>query len=588
MLQNKVDEVLDSRALEAAALERSENREIPKTPSSTAAGFNIGSVWQNALSLLQRSLDAQIFAAWIAQLSIQHYELAVSDDNLRRALVLDLGAPNKFCCDHVKRTYGQQISAALAQAAEVQIVEVSYRVVNDVATITTRNISQGRVSSAGQSTNGLSRIGGLKIQIPAARQAESGQNDSQAGTGHSASNGAGFNGAVSNGAVSNGAVSNGAVSNGAVSNGTVSNGTASNGAALNGAAHSLARKTVRKPAFDFCNLNSKYNFSNFVIGQCNQFAHAASLRVAENPGGSYNPLFIYGGVGLGKTHLVNAIGNAARRRGKNVLLVSSEVFVNELISSLRSNRMQQFKEKFRSLDLLVIDDIQFIIGKERTQEEFFHTFNALYQRRSQIVITSDKVPQELTGLEERLRTRFACGLSADLQAPDFETRVAILQKKSESEQISLPDDVAQFLAEKIDTNVRELEGALNRLNAVSAINRIPITLELAEGALRTLVPDKTREITIELIQKTVAERYNTSVKDLIGKRRTQNIALPRQVAMHLARRLTTCSYPEIGSLFGGRDHSTVIHANRVIVERLKSDSQLIEDLEVLERRLRGR
>lgn len=345
-------------------------------------------------------------------------------------------------------------------------------------------------------------------------------------------------------------------------------------------------RTVRQS--DSSSLNPKYNFSNFVVGACNQFAHAVGLRVSEMPGANYNPLFIYGGVGLGKTHLVNAIGNASKRRGKNVLLVSSEIFVNELIAALRSNQMQQFKEKFRSLDVLIIDDIQFIIGKERTQEEFFHTFNALHQRHSQIIITSDKVPQELTGLEDRLRTRFASGLSADLQAPDFETRVAILMKKSESENIDLPQDVARLLAEKIDTNVRELEGALNRLHALSSLNRAPITVDLAESALRTIVPEKTRELTTEFIQKTVAEKYNTTLKDLLGKRRTQNIAFPRQVAMYLCRRLTTCSYPEIGALFGGRDHSTVIHANRVIEEKLRCDAALRAEVEEIERKLKGK
>ena len=335
-------------------------------------------------------------------------------------------------------------------------------------------------------------------------------------------------------------------------------------------------------------INPDYNFNNFVVGACNQFAHAVSARVSRELGGSYNPLFIYGGVGLGKTHLANAIGNVARKEGKKALLMSSESFVNELITALRSNKMQQFKERFRSLDLLVIDDIQFIIGKECTQEEFFHTFNALHQRKSQIVLTSDKIPQELTGLEERLRTRFSSGIAVDLQAPDFETRVAILMQKSEAKDFDLSIDVAQFLAEKIDSNVRELEGALNRLQAICALNNELLTVDLAEDALRTIVPEKTREITIELIQKIVAERYGTSVKDLLGKRRTQNIALPRQVAMFLCRKLTTCSYPEIGALFGGRDHSTVIHANRVVTKRITTDSDLASNIDWLERKLKGK
>ncbi len=293
------------------------------------------------------------------------------------------------------------------------------------------------------------------------------------------------------------------------------------------------------------------------------------------------------GVGLGKTHLANAIGNASRRRNKKVLLVSSETFVSELIASLRSNRMEQFKSKFRSLDLLIVDDIQFIIGKERTQEEFFHTFNELYNRHKQIVITSDKVPQELTGLEERLRTRFASGLSVDLQTPDFETRVAILTKKAEAEGLEVPDPVSRLVAERIDTNVRELEGALNRLKALSSLHRSPITIELAEQVLQSLSRGKTAEISSEAIQKAVAERFNVSLNDLLGKRRTQNIALARQVAMYLCRRLTGYSYPEIGALFGGRDHSTVIHANKIVTERLSLESEFRCDVQQLERRIRG-
>lgn len=341
----------------------------------------------------------------------------------------------------------------------------------------------------------------------------------------------------------------------------------------------------RRGSFGPSNLNPKYEFSNFIVGACNQFAHAVSRHVSEHPGTSYNPLFIYGGVGLGKTHLVNAIGNAARQQGKNALLISSEYFVNELIASLRSNRMPQFKDKFRSVDVLIVDDIQFIIGKERTQEEFFHTFNALHQKHSQIVITSDKVPQQLTGLEDRLRTRFASGVSADLQAPDFETRVAILQKKASAERFELPSEVAELLAQRITSNIRELEGALNKLQALSSLNNEPITRGLAENTLSMFSPTKAYEITVELIQKTVAEYYRSTLKDLVGKRRTKTVALPRQVAMYLCRKHTINSYPEIGTLFGGRDHSTVIHAKRLIEERLREDKQLKTDIASIEHRL---
>ena len=351
---------------------------------------------------------------------------------------------------------------------------------------------------------------------------------------------------------------------------------------------SLPERPVRENSkkssalYEQSNLNPKYNFSNYVVGACNQLAHAIALRLTEDSSSKYNPLFIYGGVGLGKTHLVNAIGNASWRRGKKVLLVSSEKFVNELITAIRSNHMHRFKERFRSLDLLIIDDIQFLIGKERTQEEFFHTFNDLYHRRKQIVITSDKVPQELTGLEERLRTRFSSGLSTDLQVPDFETRVAILMKKSDLEGIHVPDDVARFLAETIDTNVRELEGALNRVQALSGLNNAPITMELAQEALKSLLPSRRRDLNMELIQDIVARAQNVSRSDLIGKRRTQNIALARHLAMFLCRKHTTHSYPEIGAIFGGRDHSTAIHSYKLIEKKIASEerfSVLVKDLE---------
>ena len=333
------------------------------------------------------------------------------------------------------------------------------------------------------------------------------------------------------------------------------------------------------------NLNSGYNFYNFVVGPCNQFAHAASLKVSEQPGIIYNPLFVYGGVGLGKTHLVNAIGNAARRRDKKVLFVSSEYFVNELIHSLRTNNMSEFKSRFRSLDMLIIDDIQFIIGKECTQEEFFHTFNDLYQKRKQIIITSDKLPQELTGIEERLRTRFSSGLSADLQAPDFETRVAIIAKKAEVYSLNLPSQVAQYVAERINTNIRELEGALNRLQAMSSLYNSPINLELAEMALSRFCKQQKREFSIDQIQQAVASFYKVSPSDLLGKRRTSNVASARHVAMFLCRALTPKSYPEIGILFGGRDHSTVIHACKTIEDKIQADRRLNDEIESIKKGL---
>ena len=334
------------------------------------------------------------------------------------------------------------------------------------------------------------------------------------------------------------------------------------------------------------NLVPKYTFQNFVVGASNQFAHAACVAVANQPGEHYNPLFIYGGVGLGKTHLVNAIGHqSAQRSGLKVVYLSSESFMNELIGSLRRDKMDEFKKKFRNVDILILDDVQFIAGKERTQEEFFHTFNSLYESHKQIVITSDKFPKEIPGIEDRLRNRFEWGLIADIQPPDMETRVAILQKKAENEGVQLPHDVAFFLASNIDSNVRELEGSLTRLGAFSSLTKATITVELAKDVLRNTLKNAQQEITVENIQKTICDYFNLKITDLKAKRRTQNIAFPRQVAMYLCRKYTETSFPAIGDKFGGRDHSTVIHASKTIERKIKEDPHMQTTIEKLERNL---
>ena len=334
-------------------------------------------------------------------------------------------------------------------------------------------------------------------------------------------------------------------------------------------------------------LNPRYTFSNFVVGNNNQFCHAASQRVAEEPGKSYNPLFIYGGVGLGKTHLLHAIGNAilAQTPGARVVYMSSETFTNELIQSLRLARMDDFKTRMRSLDVLLIDDIQFMCGKERTQEEFFHTFNTLYNAKHQIVITCDKVPQDIPGLEERLQTRFSWGLTADLQAPDFETRVAILKRKAACDSFSVPEDVVALIAEKISSNVRELEGALTRLHAISSLQGVPITKQLTEQALRPLFQPKVITLSITDIKRAVAEHFGVKVSDMMSKRRTKQISFPRHVAMYLCRKHTTASYPEIGMQFGGRDHSSVIHAANVVSAKIDSSLNVKELVMQIEKRL---
>jgi chromosomal replication initiator protein len=332
----------------------------------------------------------------------------------------------------------------------------------------------------------------------------------------------------------------------------------------------------------------KYTFDNFVVGASNQFAHAASKAVANQPGDHYNPLFIYGGVGLGKTHLVNAIGHQVLDRNPNarVVYLSSESFMNELIAALRRDRMDEFKSRFRRIDVLIVDDVQFLAGRERTQEEFFHTFNSLYDSHHQIVLTSDKFPKEIPDLEERLRNRFEWGLIADIQPPDVETRVAILEKKAEVEGVDLPQDVALFLATNIDSNVRELEGSLTRLGAFASLNKCPITVDFARDVLQNVLRNRTeRAITIESIQKAVCDFFHIRPTDLRSKRRTRTISLPRQVAMYLCRRYTNASFPVIGDRFGGRDHSTVIHAAQVIERRLREDPTFRATVERLERLL---
>ncbi len=336
-------------------------------------------------------------------------------------------------------------------------------------------------------------------------------------------------------------------------------------------------------------LERKHTFSNFVIGPSNQFAHASARAVADAPGRAYNPLFIYSGVGLGKTHLLHAIGHHVQNKAPRtrVAYLSSEQFTNELINRMSHQRMEEFRQKYRNMDILLIDDIQFIAGKERTQEEFFHTFNTLYEAQKQIVLTSDRQPKEIPDIEERLRSRFESGLIADIQAPDLETRIAILKKKAEFWAIRLPDDVAQFLASMMKNNIRELEGGLVKLGAVSSLTNTEITVDLARNELRHLIDSREKVITNELVQKVVSEAFGVKISDLKSKRRTKTIVLPRQVAMFLCRTMANSSLPETGAFFGGKDHSTVIHAVKVIEEKREKDPELRAKIELLIRQLRS-
>ena len=320
-------------------------------------------------------------------------------------------------------------------------------------------------------------------------------------------------------------------------------------------------------------LNARFTFGNFVVGPSNQFAHAAAQAVAEVLYKAYNPLFIYGGVGLGKTHLMHAIGHRVLADNPDIKIsfVSSEQFMNEMISSIRYDRMAQFRQKYRNVDLLMVDDIQFLSDKERTQEEFFHTFNALYDARKQLVFSSDRYPKEIPNLEERLRSRFEWGLLADIQPPDMETKVAILRKKAAIDGIDLPDDVSLFLAKKIRSNVRELEGSLIKLGAVASLSGREITVDMAQEVLKDILDETERAVTVELIQKRVCDHYKMKQSDLKSKKRNQSIVLPRQVAMYLCRKLTDKSLPEIGKLFGGKDHTTVIHSCKNVEKRMERD-----------------
>lgn len=336
-------------------------------------------------------------------------------------------------------------------------------------------------------------------------------------------------------------------------------------------------------------LNPKYTFDSFVIGNSNRFAHAASLAVSEVPAKVYNPFFIYGGVGLGKTHLMHAIGHRIQQihPEMKVLYISSEKFTNDFINSIMSGHPENFRNRYRNIDVLLIDDIQFLAKKEQTQEEFFHTFNALHEANKQIIISSDRPPKDIPTLEERLRSRFEWGLTTDIQSPDLETRIAILRKKALLENINMPNEVIVYISTRIDNNIRELEGAFNRVNAFSFLNRKPITIELAIESLKDMFPkEKANQITPQLIQEVVALHFKIKTDDLISKRRTRNVTIPRQLAMYLCRELTDWSLPKIGEIFGGRDHTTVIHAYEKVNRERLEDAKLASLITELTNRIK--
>ena len=345
--------------------------------------------------------------------------------------------------------------------------------------------------------------------------------------------------------------------------------------------------------YENAKLNPKYTFETFVVGGNNKFAHSASLAVAESPGITYNPLFLYGGPGLGKTHLMQAIGNFILKEDPDtkVLYVSSEDFTNEVIESIRSGnaaKMSKLRDKYRTVDVLMVDDVQFIIGKESTQEEFFHTFNALYSQGKQIILSSDRPPKEMETLEERFRSRFECGIKADIQSPDFETRMAILQKKAEMEPYAkhIDIEIIKYIATNIKSNIRELEGAFNKVIAFSKLNKAELTLSLAEEAIKDMIyPDKPKEITPSLIINVVADHFGVSIEDIVSKKRNKEIALPRQVYMYLCRELTDVSLDSIGSNVGGRDHSTVMHGVDKIKEDINNNEELRNKISIIRKKI---
>lgn len=354
---------------------------------------------------------------------------------------------------------------------------------------------------------------------------------------------------------------------------------------------STSKKNINNPNYENANLNSKYKFDTFVVGSNNKFAHSAALAVAESPGENYNPLYLYGGAGLGKTHLMHSIGHFVLEQNHNmkVLYVTSEQFTNEVIESIRSGNaaaMTKLREKYRTVDVLLIDDVQFIIGKESTQEEFFHTFNALHSAGKQIILSSDKPPKEMETLDERFRSRFSCGLIADIQPPDYETRMAILRKNAETYDREIDDEIIQYIATNIKSNIRELEGALNKVMANARLNKQELTIELAEDALNDVIyPNKTREVTPKLILDIVAEHFNVSVDDISSKKRDKEFALPRQIIMYLCRSMTTETYQNIAALLGKKDHTTVISGVKKIEKLIQEDNELKNKIDIIKKKI---
>ena len=505
----------------------------------------IASIWEECVKRLQDELPDQQFNTWIRPLQSE------IDENGTITLI----APNRFVADWVNDKF-------LAR-----IVDISRRVNGD-SLVHVQLVTASRTPSFTNSGQAVPNTYSASSTVPPVPQVVSQSNDLVAPVLDGSSNSM-----------------QGLAPRAAERSGSSFNDISSFDAQPR--IQRLSKTDVEGGMAHKSNLNKSFIFSNFVEGKSNQLALAAASQVAENPGGAYNPLFIYGGVGLGKTHLMHAVGNALSSRSPNakVVYLHSERFVADMVKALQLNAINDFKRFYRSVDALLIDDIQFFAGKERSQDEFFHTFNALLEGGQQIIVTCDKYPKEINGLEERLKSRFGWGLTVAIEPPELETRVAILMRKAEQAKIDLPHDAAFFIGQRIRSNVRELEGALKRVIANAQFTKRPISVELVREALKDLLALQDRLVSIDNIQRVVAEYYKIKISDLHSKRRSRSVARPRQVAMYMAKELTNHSLPEIGESFGGRDHTTVLHACRKIKELIASDADISEDVKNLLRTL---
>ncbi len=493
------------------------------------------SLWNQCLERLRQELPTQQFVMWIRPLTSDQDQDAVT-----------LYAPNRFILDWVREKYRDKINQLFVEFSDPQQApQLRFEVVQRKAPVAPAQATAAPVRASNVGTNTDSND---------ERRAASEAN------------------VVANSAVPASSVS--AVNNQA----TPSAGTPSTSQTRQSQPNGNQVIPIPEGVSHKSNINPNYQFDNFVEGKSNQLARAAASQVANNPGGSYNPLFIYGGTGLGKTHLLHAVGNGIINSKDNakIIYMHSERFVQDMVKALQNNAIEDFKRFYRSVDALLIDDIQFFANKERSQEEFFHTFNALLEGNQQIILTSDRYPKEIDGVEDRLKSRFGWGLTIAIEPPELETRVAILMRKAAENNISLPNEVAFFIAKRLRSNVRELEGALNRVIANANFTGRPITIDFVREALRDLLALQEKLVTVDNIQKTVADYYKIKVSDILSKRRSRSVARPRQVAMALAKELTNHSLPELGNVFGGRDHTTVLHACRKI-EQLKEESHDIKE-----------